>query len=308
MKMLTILTSAALFSTTLSIGCAFADDIFIKNISLGSHSLTPQDLASTVVPFYMQTEQFKSECIDACKQVKTSWIPLVSVLNATKINEGYLFSSGVDGIAVLLKPNTTNTEMQQLEISLIKTKDGADSGELSSIPLLRRTTEQINEDGLVINRISEDISVSGIVNRSGCIIPQGQSLNMTLSPISASLLRNTMPGSLITSISTDSFLNVQCESNTSGALDLLFTAYDTPPTKSTVLFGLTETGKQSGVGFIVKAGDKEIEWDGKTPITVPLSVDSTSFTIPFRAYYTRTTGGINPGNISARGMMTVKYH
>lgn len=308
MKMRTILTSVALFSSILSIGCAFANDIFIKNISLGSHSLTPQNLASTVTPFYMQTEVFKSECIGTCKQVKISWTPLVSVLNTTKTNEGYLFPSGVDGIAVLLKPNVSNTGVQQLEISLMKTKDGAGSGEFSSTPLLRRNAEQINEDGLVINRISEDISVSGTVSRSSCMIPQGQSLNMTLSPISASLLKNTIKGSLITSISTDSFLNVQCESNTAGALDLLFTAYDISPTQPTVLFGLTEAGKQSGVGFIVKAGDKEITWDGKKPITVPLSIESTSFTIPFRAYYTRTSGDINPGDISAHGLMTVKYH
>lgn len=308
MKIRTMLTAAAFFSSTMNIGCTFADDMFSKNISLGSHSLTPQDLASTVAPFYMQTEQFYSECTDACKRVKISWTPLVPVLNSMKANEGFLFSSGIKGISIHLKPYVSNTDVQQLEVSLMKTKDGADSGELKSTPLLRRTTEQINGSGLVLNRISEDISISGTVNRSGCIIPQGQSLNMTLSPISTSLLKKTMLGSPITSISTDAFLNVQCESNAGGALDLLFTAYDTFPTQSTVLAGLTEAGKQSGVGFIVKTGDKEIAWDGKTPITVPLTADSSSFSIPFRAYYTRTRGDINPGNISARGIMTVKYY
>ncbi len=36
--------------------------------------------------------------------------------------------------------------------------------------------------------------------------------------------------------------------------------------------------------------------------------DGTSITIPFRAYYTKISDDINPGNVIARGMMTVKYH
>ncbi|ENR9640721.1 fimbrial protein [Salmonella enterica] len=309
MKIRTMMLMATAFlGSSMNIIYAFADDISGKNISLGTHSITPQDRASTVAPFYMQTEQFYSKCIDACKQVRISWTPLVPVLNTININDGFLFSSGVDGVAVLLKPIDSKTEVQQLEVSLMKTKDVADSGVLKSTPLLKRTTEQINESGVVINRTSEDISISGTINRSGCIIPQGQSLNMTLPPISASLLKNTMQGSPITSISADAYLNIQCEPTTGGALDLLFTASDTLHIQSTVLVGLTDTGKQSGVGFIVKTGDKEIAWDGKTPITVLLSSNTASFTIPFKAYYTRATGDVNPGNISARGMMTVKYH
>ncbi|WP_139093997.1 hypothetical protein [Escherichia coli] len=155
-----------------------------------------------------------------------------------------MFSSGVAGVAVLLKQNPYNTIEQQLEVSLLKISNSTDSGELKSMPLLRRTIEQIGEHGNVINRLSEDISVSGTVNRSGCIIPQGQSLNMTLSPVSTSLLKNAVQGEPLTSISADTFLSIRCEPNAVGALDLLFSAYDRLSTQPMILPALTESGKQ----------------------------------------------------------------
>ncbi|HBA7796433.1 TPA: fimbrial protein [Escherichia coli] len=308
MNMQTILIIMALFISPWNISYVFADTIFNKNINLGSHSITPQDIVNSKVPFYIQTEQIKSECIGPCKQVRISWTPLAPVLNIAEPSQGFMFSSGVAGIAVLLKQNPYNTIEQQLEVSLLKISNSTDSGELKSMPLLRRTVEQIGEHGNVINRLSEDISVSGTVNRSGCIIPQGQSLNMTLSPVSTSLLKNAVQGETLTSISADTFLSIRCEPNAVGALDLLFSAYDRLSTQPMILPALTESGKQSGVGFIVKAQSKNISWDGKSILNIPFVTDGTSITIPFRAYYTKISDDINPGNVIARGMMTVKYH
>ena len=55
---------------------------------------------------------------------------------------------------------------------------------------------------------------------------KGQSLNMTLSPVSTSLLKNAVQGEPLTSISADTFLSIRCEPNAVGAFRSSFSAYD----------------------------------------------------------------------------------
>ncbi|HHN6585597.1 TPA: hypothetical protein ACP61A_004734, partial [Escherichia coli] len=191
---------------------------------IGSQSIMLQQHVNITVLFYSQNENFQDECTGYCKSTRISWHPLSSVLNPTNTAEGYIFDSGISGISVLIKPEkVVQAPGQQVQFGLVKTKEGTGAGMLTNIPLIRCTTEQLDENGRVINRINEDINVTGQVSRSGCFMPQGQSVNMTLPPVSVALLKRTDIGESLTSISDNSFININCENGTSGSLDLFFT-------------------------------------------------------------------------------------
>ncbi|EFD5004852.1 fimbrial protein [Escherichia coli] len=289
------------------IGSALADDNMNRIINFGNQSIIPQQHVSSSVPFYTQNESFQSECTEHCKSTRISWYPLSSVLNPMNTGEGYIFKSGISGISILIKPEkATQTSTQQVLFGLIKTEEGTGAGTLTNIPLMRRITEQLDENGRVINRINEDINVTGQVNRSGCLMPQGQSVNMILPPVSVAMLKSIHIGEALTSISDNSFISLNCENGTTGSLDLFFTGKysDTP----SVLPAITSSGKQSGVGFIVMSGESKAIWDGLTPINIPLTGDISQLGIPFKAYYTRLSDDFEPGALEAHGQITIKYH
>lgn len=289
------------------IGNALADENLNRIVNLGSQSLIPQQQVNTSVPFYTQNENFQSECTGDCKSTRTSWHPLSSVLNPINTDEGYIFKSGVSGISILIKPEKENQALnQQVQIGLIKTEEGTGAGMLTNTPLIRRITEKLDENGRVINRVNEDVNITGQVSRSGCLMPQGQSVNMTLPPISVTQLKRIHIGEVITSVSDSAFISINCERGTSGSLDLFFMGKysDTP----SVLPAMTSAGKQSGVGFIIMSGENKAIWDGLTPMNIPLTGDISQLSIPFKAYYTRLSDNLEIGALEAHGQITLKYH
>lgn len=289
------------------IGNALADDNMNRSVNLGSQSVIPQQHVNTTMPFYIQNENFQSECTGNCLSTRTSWHPISSVMNPSNTAEGYIFNSGISGISILIKPESMpQTSNQQVQFGLIKTDEGTGAGGLTSHPLIRRTTEQLDENGIVINRINEDINVTGQVSRSGCLMPQGQSINMTLPPVSRAILKRVHIGEPLTSISDNSFISINCENGTTGSLDIFFTGnYAYSPY---ILPAITSSGKQSGVGFIVMSGQTKAVWDGITPINIPLAGDTSPLSIPLKAFYARLSDDFEPGALEAHGQITIKYH
>ena len=289
------------------IGNALADDNMNRSVNLGSQSVIPQQHVNTTMPFYIQNENFQSECTGNCLSTRTSWHPISSVMNPSNTAEGYIFNSGISGISILIKPESMpQTSNQQVQFGLKKTDEGTGAGVLTSHPLIRRTTEQLDENGIVINRINEDINVTGQVSRSGCLMPQGQSINMTLPPVSRAILKRVHIGEPLTSISDNSFISINCENGTTGSLDIFFTGnYAYSPY---ILPAITSSGKQSGVGFIVMSGQTKAVWDGITPINIPLAGDTSPLSIPLKAFYARLSDDFEPGALEAHGQITIKYH
>ncbi|HAM4813685.1 TPA: hypothetical protein IBX06_004641 [Escherichia coli] len=289
---------------------AIADTYHTREINIGSQSVTPAQEISSTNPFHIQSESFFTECIEKCRSVRVNWVPLMPLLNKNQLGTGYIFASGISGIAVLVKPEENqNANQQRLDVGLVKIAGGHGGGELSNSPLIERHIDQLDENGEIINRIIERINIVGKVNRSGCIMPQGQNIDMKLPPVPLSQLRNLSVGQILTGVSDTSFLSFQCEAGLSGSLDLYFNSLETTPLSEVdILQGYTLSGKRSGIGFIVNAGEKKISWDGKSPLRFFLNGDTKNFIIPFKAYYTRISNDIIPGDVYARGLVTVVYH
>ncbi|CAD5780871.1 fimbrial protein [Escherichia coli O120:H1] len=289
------------------IGNTLADDNINRSVNLGSQSVMPQQHVNKTIPFYIQNENFQSECMGNCQSTRISWHPISSVINPSNTAEGYIFNSGISGISILIKPEKVlHNSNQQVQFGLIKTDEGTGAGVFTSHPIIRRTTEQLDENGMVINRINEDINVTGQVSRSGCLMPQGQSINVTLPPVSKAILKRIHIGEPLTSISDNSFISINCENGTTGSLDIFFTgSYAYSPY---ILPAITSSGKQSGVGFIVMSGQSKAAWDGITPINIPLTGDTSQLSIPLKAFYTRLSDNFEPGALEAHGHITIKYH
>ncbi|CAD5644457.1 P pilus assembly protein, pilin FimA [Escherichia coli] len=289
-------------------GKVFSEQVEIKTFNLGVHSFTPQHSNSTVTPVYSQREMLPIDCSEKCDHVRISWIPLVPLLKPSRIDNGYIFNAGISGVSVLFKPEmmVNRALSQQLEIGLMKTSDKPDVGVIKTVPLIRRVTEQIDTSGQVIKTFYDDISITGQVNRSGCLMPQGQYLNIVLPPVSLSQLKVTTRYSPVGNIKETSYLYVQCEKNSNSTIDLFFTGKQGGG--ESVLPALTLSGKPSGVGFIVMSGDKRAIWDGVTPMNISLTDEEAQLAIPLTAFYTKIDDHPVPGKIESHGLITVKYH
>lgn len=253
---------------------------------------------------------FNSVCTTPCKKIEVTWTPLSEQLNLQESDSTYLFSSGVKGVGILFKPlDNSNIANAQLKISVIKTENTIGSGELISTLLLRRNVKYIDENNSILKTESENFSVNGSVASGGCVIPHGQNLNITLPPVTQAQVMGVSPGQKLTGSAGQTSLNLHCDPGVAKEIRLFFKSLTSGNNivGPSILPAVNDSGERSGIGFVMIVNNKQVMWDGTTPISIQPDKTSGTVDIPFRAYYTRTGDEVSIGNIEAVAAVIIKY-
>ncbi|EAS6351334.1 fimbrial protein [Salmonella enterica] len=236
-----------------------------------------------------------------CNTCTVTWTSTAKELTGVNTmvlgSKPYLFASGIQGVALSVRP----TDNGELWVGLMNSSQVTEGDVAGNITLPGLSRLEKGPDGITHNY---PVILTGKIIAPACEMKSGQDLDFSLPQVTKSALMSVKPGEPLQAISASASLSLRCAMNAELTMKFQGTYPEGFPgvLKATSDSNLSA---DSGVGFIVKATDNGTAaiWDNVTALTVPVAPGQVS--VPFTAMYTRTGGDIIPGEVRALGTIYV---
>lgn len=221
----------------------------------------------------------------------------IEKLGNTGLSVGIRFANSVsgspNGLSPLVKP--------EYEISIFKTSEPLQSGTININNYVLYLEYYNASEGF---SRSYNIFAQAQINTGSCIL-NTKNLSFKLPLISSSEVDKLSLGKIENKQVSNTLL-AKC----SGIDEVGFSFNSGDVTSdSSVLNGKLSNGKDSGLGFMLfyrlsDGSEYPVKWDGSSLINIK---NPTDISIPFTAFYAKTSNILNPGNINATGTFTISY-
>ncbi len=251
-------------------------------------------------------------CISCGDNVRTTttWKALMTYKEGSR-DKGFLFDPGISGVLLRIQPDMTQampgSTGSLVTFGLVRADNlPANAGTfVLPGPVLERTVTEADGTGRVLNTTTTTFTVEGKVIVPTCQFTRSQAEITMPSSVSEQQLQSAGMGVPVKAVGAgETDLELQCATQTTGSFSLSFTA------NKTASGGKLLSGNKSGAGFLVgvvsPAGNETpVIWNS-TPVSVT-SMAGAGAKIRLRAWYSWDGEEITPGDVTANGLVTLKY-
>ncbi|WP_193763697.1 fimbrial protein [Hafnia paralvei] len=298
-----------IISISLFFGCANASVIDrTEVVNFGKVYISPDQLASNYDIIFKQTIALQKQCDyeSECLRVLTK----IGTDGYNQVGEYFLRKLGDTGLSIgyrLTNPGPKGFPLKAgekpvYEIVILKTSEKLKSGSIN----VYEPFFTISYSNPMTTRIMNyTITVAAQINTGSCIL-NTRNLSFALPPISINEIDKLTLNSKVEEKRMDNTLIAKC----SGIDEVGFSFNSGQVTSNpSVLDGKLSNGIDSGLGFMLfyklsDGNEYPVKWDGSNLISIKNPLD---ISIPFTAYYVKTSNNLNPGNINAMGTFTISY-
>lgn len=242
-----------------------------------------------------------------CNTCTVTWTSTAKELTGVNTmvlgSKPYLFASGIQGVALSVRP----TDNGELWVGLMNSSQVTEGDVAGNITLPGLSRLEKGPDGITHNY---PVILTGKIIAPSCeMTPQKLDFSLPQVMTSALLQNVKQPGEPLEAISVIQSLSLFCATT----VDLTMTFQGEYPAGFPGVLKAKlkdDRSADSGVGFIVNMTDKETatRWDNYTTrVSVTPASGTVSVSVPFKVMYTRTSGKIIPGEVDATGIIQVSF-